>query len=483
MLDFKLVLIFPEILLTVSALLVIIISLILNQDKNKFIAYFSLGGIYLTIIATISLSDLQYFSFYETYTLDSFSVFLKLLALISTALVIISAIDYIEIKENKNEFYSLLLLSTVGIMFLISASDLIILYLCFEFVSISSYILAGFIRKNAKSAEAAIKYFLLGAVTSCFMLYGMSLIYGICGTTNLYQIADALAKPEINISLSHPIFVIAIVILLAGLGFKIAAVPFHQWSPDTYEGAPTPIAAYISVAPKLAGFAIILRIFYVSLPAAKNEWVIFLVLISILSMTLGNLVAIAQKNIKRLLAYSSIAHAGYILIGVVAIAKENLGISSVLIYLLTYLFMNIGAFTIAIIISMHTGSDDISAYTGLSQRAPFLSLCFTIFLLSLLGLPPLAGFIGKLFVFAAAIQANLYWLAVIGIINSVVSAYYYVGIIRTMYLLPPKDTTFIKEIPSLGVVVIICFLAILFIGIYPAPFLKLAFLSQTILGF
>jgi NADH-quinone oxidoreductase subunit N len=327
-------------------------------------------------------------------------------------------------------------------MMLASSMDLLMLFLSLEMVSLSSYIMVGYLRNDRQSNEASLKYILFGAVSTGSMLYGITLLFGIAGTTKMAVIREILNRGGASAE-NAPMLLLSTVLILAGFGFKIAAVPFHFWCPDVYTGAPTPVTAFLSVAPKAAGFAALIRFFYVGFSnlsgpgghfklLGSTNWMQLLLILSIVTMTFGNIAALRQDNLKRLLAYSSIAHAGYILMGAVVVTSE--GIQAVLIYLITYLFMNLGAFLVVIEMYNRTGSFDLKDYRGLCRRSPFLTISMTIFLLSLMGIPPFAGFFGKLFVFAAAVDGNLAWLAVIGALNSVVAVYYYARVIKTMII-------------------------------------------------
>jgi NADH-quinone oxidoreductase subunit N len=335
---------------------------------------------------------------------------------------------------QKGEFYILMLISTVGMCLMASSADLTMLYLAIETTSIPMYILAGFMIHDDKSTESGFKYLLFGAAASTIMLYGFSLLFGFTGQTNIHQIALSFYEFQF----SEVTIVGSLLLILVGFLFKISAFPFHFWAPDVYEGAPTPIAGFLSTASKAAGFVVLLRILVtIFTPSATPEWNNLLAIIAVLTMTIGNVLALVQKNIKRLLAFSSIAHAGYILIGVVALSL--FGISSVVFYLVAYLITNLAAFGIVATFSNVVGSDDISAYSGLSRRKPWLALAMLVAFLSLAGMPPLAGFMAKFFVFAAAVKVDMVWLAFIGVINSIVGLYYYLTVLKHVYLFRSDD--------------------------------------------
>jgi proton-translocating NADH-quinone oxidoreductase chain N len=418
---------------------------------------------------------------------DPFAIFFKALAIIGVALVIVAAIPYMRSRTPyRGEFYALLLIATAAICLAVGATNFVMLYLAMEFLSITSYILAGFFREDRKSGEAAIKYFLYGATASAVMLYGMSLLYGATGTTDFGGVAQALGKLGGSdlLWLGGP----AIILMVVGFGFKASLVPFHQWAPDTYEGAPTPVTAFLSTASKAAGFAILIRVFLVALGGLQPLWAALLAAVAILTMTLGNLTAIRQTNIKRMLAFSSIAQAGYILIGVAAAggsaaASPFGGVNGVLIYLLAYLVTNVGAFAAVIAIENRSGKVAISDYAGLARRTPWLAVTLFIFLLSLAGIPPTAGFVGKLFVFGAAVRAALIPLAVVAALNAVVSAFYYLNVVRVMFFVPVEaDAEPIVVARPLQIAVLLTAALTLLIGLFPGPLIQWATQSVRLLA-
>ncbi len=447
-----LIFLLPELILLLAAAAVFILDLAgrrpgdpatWTRPARPWLPYVAFGGLMAAAVGLLpGLGQTRQVA--AMLATDAFAIFFKALAILGVALVIAVALPYMRTRTPyEGEFYALLLISAVAICLMVSAANLIMLYLAMEFLSIISYILAGYFREDRKSGEAAIKYFLYGATASAVMLYGMSLLYGATGTTDLIGIAAALSRRSGAdlLWLSGP----ALILLLVGFGFKASLVPFHQWAPDTYEGAPTPVTAFLSTASKAAGFAILIRVLLIALPGLQPVWVALLALVSVLTMTVGNLTAIRQTNIKRMLAFSSIAQAGYILIGVAAVAAEQGptagpfgGINGVLIYLLAYLVTNVGAFAVVIAVENRSGQVEINDYAGLIRRAPWLAVALFIFLLSLAGIPPTAGFVGKLFVFGAAVRAAMIPLAVIGALNAVVSAFYYLNVVRVMFFVPPE---------------------------------------------
>ncbi len=467
----------PEITLAIFALLVLGLDLAFKRLKDA-LAYVAIGGVILAIVVTALLFGTQGSLFSGMLVVDSFAFYFKIIACLATGLVILSSIAFMkERTPYRGEFYGLLLLATLAITLLAGASDLVMIYLSFEFVSLTCYVLVGYLRGDPKSSEGGIKYFLYGAVTSAVMLYGISLLYGITGSTNLVEIRNALLFPASPAASTPWLILPALIFMLAGFGFKIALVPFHQWTPDAYEGAPTPIAAFLSVGPKAAGFAVLIRVFLTALPAYQIDWVAILSGISLVSMTFGNLVAIQQTNIKRMLAYSSIAQVGYILLGVVAAGPETYGITGVLLFILAYLFTNLGAFVAVVAFSHLTGSDEIADYAGLIRRAPLLAAALVVFFMSLAGIPPTGGFLGKFFVFGAAIQMGqkvFYFLAVVGVLNSIISLYYYFNVVRLMCFLPAKDETSLQIPRSLVLALTITMAMTLVMGLHPQPFIELA---------
>ncbi len=360
----------------------------------------------------------------------------RMLFLFGAAITSLFAMD-IEHLGRRGEFYLLLLASTLGMNLMASAGDLVMLYLAIETTSIPLYVLAGFFRGDDKSTESGFKYLLFGALTSTIMLYGFSLLYGFGGTTSLYTLAEKIAQADLPL----PAVVGSLLLVMVGFGFKVSVVPFHFWAPDVYEGAPTPVAGFLSTASKAAGFAVLVRVLFAVFPQAADSWVTLIAAMSVMTMTLGNLLALAQKNIKRLLAYSSIAHAGYMLIGLVAISSTgaNLGVTSVVFYLIAYLLTNLAAFGAVAAVGRVTGSDEIASYAGLSRRAPGLAFIMLIAFLSLSGMPPFGGFVAKVFVFAAAVDANYIWLAAIGVLNSIIGLYYYLTVLKVVYLYRAAD--------------------------------------------
>ncbi|HEY7533930.1 MAG TPA: NADH-quinone oxidoreductase subunit N, partial [Nitrospiraceae bacterium] len=421
-----LLLLLPEIILTLWICLVLIVDFTFPRLPKEQLAYLTIVGLVATLgsLAWFDFTGVAGTLFANMFVVDRMALFFKMFIVLATILVVLASIEFVHrFSFFRGEYYFLIAMSALGMMFMASANDLLSVFVTLEFSTFGFYVLVAYLREDAASNEAGLKFFILGVFAAGLLAYGISLVYGETGKLVFSDMASAQATPGL---------IIGYLLIFAALGFKIGAVPFHSWIPDTYHGSPTPVTTFLSIAPKGAAFAILLRMFYVALASFKPTWVILLVSASILSMTYGNIVAIAQKNIKRLLAYSGIAQIGNVLIGLAAGTK--MGSDAILFYLLTYLFANIGAFAIVIAVSQAIGSDEIDDYSGLGRRSPFLAFAMLIFLLSLAGVPPLAGFIGKLYIFIAAIKEGLYVLIAIGLINVVISMYYYLIVVKKMYI-------------------------------------------------
>ena len=466
--------IMPEIIMALIAIIILLADLVIKRKES--LAF--LGIIGAGVAAYTIMMDSPGAAFSGMFISDGYSKFFKLIFLVNVILVTMISVKYIIIEKiNLGEYYSLMLFSTLGMMVMASAGDLITLYVGLELMALSTYVLTGFIRHNTKSNEAAIKYFLLGAFSSAFLLYGISMIYGLTGTLELKDIADYINKNGLE---NNKVLMLSMILFVVGFGFKIAAAPFHMWAPDAYEGAPTSITAFMSVGTKAAGFAAIGRVFMIALPAIKLEWSTILIPLAILSIAVGNIAAIAQANIKRMLAYSAIAHAGYALLGV--IAADNEGIASMMSYLMIYTFMNIGAFAVIIMLRGEgIKGEDINDYEGLAKKHPVLAAFMLIFMFSLTGIPPTAGFIGKFYVFMSAINAGYVWPVVVAVIFSAISAYFYLRIVMYMYMKEPINNVGVQNFepllstsPAIGIVLIVAAAALLGIGIFPSFLLELA---------
>ena len=470
--------ILPEILLVVLAAVVLVLDLVLRDEQRRSLGWVTAGGLLFVIIPLLFFfrpSDDPTLYWGGAIRVDWLSFVFKLLAYFGAAITAILAMDY-EVIGKRGELYLLLIISTLGMSVMVMAADLILLYVAIETTSIPLYALAGMRTKSDKSVESGFKYLLFGAMASAIMLYGFSLLYGMTGTTNIYALAEMFQS---GLASGTPLLYGAVIIVLVGFAFKISAVPMHFWAPDVYEGAPTPIAGFLSTASKAAGFAVLLRVFLVAFPQYAPQWGVALAVISTATMTIGNMIALAQKNVKRLLAYSSIAHAGYALIGV-AVANQ-LGVTSVAYYMIAYLATNLAAFGVVGIYGRIVGSDEISAYAGMSRRSPALALAMLVAFLSLAGMPPFGGFIAKVFVFAAAVDAGWIWLAVVGIVNSIIGLYYYLTVLKVAYLYRSEnDEQPLAISKSSGFAIGLLVAAILLIGTIFAPWFGWA--AQAAMG-
>jgi NADH-quinone oxidoreductase subunit N len=412
------------------------------------------------------------------FVVDMFSLFFKALFLVSALLAMLMSLRYLEVEAaHAGEYYSLIMFAVVGMMFMASGRDLILIFIGLETMALSTYVLAGFLKRDRRSNEAALKYFLLGSFSTGLFLYGVSLIYAVTGSTHLGRIAEEMARAPLA---QEPLMALGLILLVAALGFKIAAVPFHMWVPDAYEGAPTAIAAFFSTGIKAASFSIVLRILIEGLMAAGAQWSALLAILAAASMTLGNLGALLQDNIKRMLAYSSVAHAGYVLLGVIAAQRAGevgaFGMTAVAVYLLAYTFTNMGAF--GLVVSLRREGvigDQIDDFTGLARRSPLAAFSMLVFMLSLAGIPTTAGFVGKWYLFGAAIQAGYMWLALLGVLNSAVSLYFYLRVVVRMYMVGEASEAQAPQ-PSwpLAAALAISLAFTFLIGLYPDPFLRLA---------
>jgi NADH-quinone oxidoreductase subunit N len=440
----------PALILTGAILLVVLVDATRVRWRDVAGRILTIGGLLLALVRSVELRGVSAEIFSGMAVVDPLGSFFQAL-LIAASLLVVLAFTFRNSRElhglGQGEFYALLLAVTLSNVLLATANDLAMLYLALEMVSITSYVMVAYMKGDRMSNEASLKYILFGAVSTGAMLYGLSLLYGLTGTTSLPAIREFLAAGLAD-SNRFAIYAIALLVF-SGFGFKTATVPFHFWCPDVYQGAPTPVTAFLSVAPKAAGFAIMMRFFYTGLAAPRTgpwdlsgtiDWVHVLMIISVLSMTVGNVAALTQTNMKRLLAYSSIAHAGYIMMGVVALSQN--GARALMIYLLAYLVMNLGAFLVVTLIHLHDGTFDLRDYPGLYRRSPFLTVAMAVFLLSLMGIPPLVGFMGKLYVFAAVVERgrSYYWYAAVGAVNAAIAAYYYARVLKTMVMdNPPAE--------------------------------------------
>jgi NADH-quinone oxidoreductase subunit N len=463
----------PELVLVTAALVILILELFIKRKET--IGFLSIVGI---AVALYYMKGSFGTTFNGLFVSDAYSSFFKIIFIINFFLSVMISLKYLTIEKGlKGEYFGILMLSTTGMMIMASAGDLIVLYLGLELMALSTYILAGFLRHNIKSNESAIKYFLLGAFSSAILLYGISMVYGLTGTTNIMKLAGLLASDEIQ---SSPVLLLSIVMFIVAFGYKIAAAPFHMWAPDVYEGAPTSVTAFMSVGPKAAGFAAIGRVFLIALSSAKIEWTAILIPVAILTMAVGNIIALSQTNIKRMLAYSSIAHAGYALLGIIAGTQE--GMAAMMNYMLIYAFMNMGAFAIVILLkSDGFEGDKLSDYEGLAKTHPLASALMLIFMFSLTGIPPTGGFMGKFYLFMSIVNEGYAWLAVVAIIFSAISAYFYLRVVMLMYMKAPQETPVLSLSPALGLTLIITVVMVLAMGILPARFVDFAKVASMIL--
>jgi NADH-quinone oxidoreductase subunit N len=461
----------PEILLLALALLVLLVDAIWHGRARPWLGWFTALGILATLVLGVLFSrpHSDELPIFGGMLRDDWLAFtFRILFLFSAAITALLTTGVRGVRQ-QGEFYALLVIATLGMNLMAAAGDLVMLYLAIETTSIPLYVLAGFLKQDDRSTESGLKYFLFGALTSTVMLYGFSLLFGLAGTTSLYALADALRAGAV----SAWVLAGTLILVLVGFGFKVSMVPFHFWSPDVYEGAPTPITAFVSTASKAAGFAVLVRVLLAVFPSVEAYWVPMLSVLAVLTMTVGNLLALAQKNIKRLLAYSSVAHAGYVLIGLVALSA--FGVTSVVFYLAAYLVSNLAAFAVVILFANAAGSEDIKDYAGLSRRSPGLALAMLVALLSLAGMPPLAGFVGKLWVFAAAVESGLIWLAFVGVINAIIGLYYYLTVLKVVYLYRSEDEDKPVAVPrTYGLALAVCILAIVAIGTLSGPWLAWA---------
>jgi NADH-quinone oxidoreductase subunit N len=504
-------LIAPEIVLSLCACVALVMEVMLPYRRARWVGYFALGATALAAVSVCVLGwplvsgflhevplvgrlvgqggteALALTGFYGTVKVDGFAVVFKLIFLLSAALTVAISLRYLDVEgEQRGEYYSLVLFATTGMMFLASGYDLIVLYISLELMALTFYVLVGYTKRERRSNEAGMKYFLLGAFSSGILLYGMSLLFGVAGSTNLGDIAPAVASAasaatEVTGPSLRPMVILAMIALGAGLFFKIAAVPFHMWAPDAYQGAPTSVTAFLSTGSKAASFALLARIFLEALGGMHADWAPLLGLVAAVTIMVGNWAAVTQTNAKRLLAYSSVSNAGYLLLGV--IAANEYGYTGIGVYLVVYTFMNVGAFGVLIALRRQgVIGDEVDDLTGLGQKAPGLALMMALFMLSLGGLPGTGGFIGKWFLFGGVIQRGAaegrnwyYWLAAWAAFNTVVSFYYYVRFIRAMYIGDREaDARPLSLSAPLKAALVVCAVAVILIGVYPHPFIKAA---------
>lgn len=483
-----LLVILPELIVIGAACLILVLDPLTEAPKKEWLAWISLGALALCIGLTggqIGMLNLRVFAFNDLVVVDAYARFWKLLLYVVTGLTILMSMPYLKVERlHLGEYYGFMLLSLSGMLVMVSGADLLTIYLGTELMSLSLYVMAGLKRSSPRSLEASAKYFVLGAFSSGLLLYGISLLYGATGGTKLAAIANAIGTRGFE----DPLLMIATVLLTVGFGFKLAVVPFHMWTPDVYQGAPTSVTAFMAVASKAASFAAFLRVFVEGLGGLKADWSGLFIALCVATLILGNVVAIVQTNIKRMLAYSSIAHAGYALIGVVAAARGAgesggaSGLAAVMLYLVVYAFMTLGAF--AMIGLFRRGGlegENIEDFAGLAKRQPLAGFLMLVFMVSLAGIPPTAGFIGKFYVFMAAVEAGLTWLAVVAVIFAAVSAYYYMRVVMVMYMREPEPTAAepprLLPSPTLSVVLAFAVAGVIIFGLFPSTLVSLALQS------
>jgi NADH-quinone oxidoreductase subunit N len=464
-------LLIPQVFLFLWAIFLFVLDFFTREKKHN-LSWVALLGIVITMVLALTSQKGELFG--GAFKADSFSSFFSLLFLLTGFLTIAGSVEFTRrLPSHKGEYFGLILLSIVGMMFLASSGELLSLYVSLELTTIPLYVLVAYRKDDVKSSEAGLKYLILGAISSALLLFGISIVYGLSGTTSLEGVKNALLLRTLSGADIHAGLVLGFIFMIAGFGFKLALVPFHVWVPDVYQGAPTPITAFLSVASKAAGLAAFLRVFFGSFLIFLVDWILLIAALAGLAMIIGNIVAVVQTDIKRMLAYSSIAQIGYIMLG--AVAATDRGAASIAFYVFVYLFANMGAFNVAIAFSNATGSDKIADYAGLSRRSPALAAMMAVFMLSLVGIPPLAGFVGKYYLFSAAIEQGYFWLVVIAVLTSVVSLYYYVGVVRQMYFQPSTDDVRpVKAGGLLKTALIISVIGVLLFGIYPNLFLEFA---------
>lgn len=459
----------PQILLALTALVVFVADLLLPGRERRLVGALAVVGLLGTFASVVALAGRQESAFGDIFLVDGYALFFTGLFTLTAVAVILASLDYVRLHlTSAGEYYGLIVLATLGASLMASSGELITTYISLELLSFSLYALAAYAKSEGRSNEAGVKYIVLGAFSSAIFLYGLSLLYGLFRTTNFHAIAVALTRQPP----AEPAFLLALVLIIAGLGFKVAAVPFHMWTPDVYQGAPTPVTAFLAVTSKTAGFALLLRLFAGALAPSAAEWTPILAAMAAVTMTLGNLVALRQRNLKRLLAYSSIAQVGYVL---VAMASLNAATASaVLVFLAGYAFTNLAAFIAIIAVYNKTGREDVPDYAGLADRAPFVALALTIALFSLAGMPLFAGFVTKFYLFATAATGGLLWLVGIAVLNSFVSLYYYLLIIKQMYLYEAGDPSRLRAPVAINGILVLLLAGVFVVGIYPAPLVDLA---------
>ncbi|MGH2461137.1 MAG: NADH-quinone oxidoreductase subunit N [Chloroflexota bacterium] len=467
-------LLLPEIAMAILAIGLVVLDLVVSDKSKSRLGYVAVVGLAITAVLVAMVGRTPGVSFFGTVAVDPLSVLFQFIFLLSAALVILSSIDYIRRRSRyQGEFYALIIFATLGAMFLASSTELITLYIALELMSISQFILAGFLKNNTESSEAGMKYLLLGALSSAVLLYGLALLYGATGVTTLTGIRDALAKGPSQLAL------MGVGLLIAGFGFKLVVVPFQMYVPDVYQGAPTPVTMFISVASKIAAFSIVLRVFGIGLQPFDHVWPALFAILAALTMTVGNVAALRQTNIKRMMGYSSIGQAGYALTGL-AVASHTTT-TGLLFFLIAYAVTNLGVFVAIVYYSNRLGSDDLADYAGLSRRSPLMALALAVCLLSLVGLPPMVGFWSKVYLFLSVFDVGVVWLVILGLLNSALAAFYYLKIVHAMYMKPPTVDKPLAADPPLTVAMAVAIVAVFVTGIIPGPFIQAASSAASVL--
>ncbi|MEW6298282.1 MAG: NADH-quinone oxidoreductase subunit N [Thermodesulfobacteriota bacterium] len=469
----------PGLILTVTGLLILFWDLWMRPEERRLLAWLGLTGFVAAGVVSVLLWGRNESAFNGMLALDAYALFFNVIFCLVGGMTVLMSVHYLDTVEiQPGEYYALILFATVGMVLMAAATDLIVIFLGLETMSIAVYILAGMWLHRLRSSEAALKYFLLGAFASGFFLYGIALVYGATGSVQLGKIAAAVTTAG-----ASPLLLVGIALLIVGFGFKVAAAPFHVWTPDVYEGAPTTVTAFMAVGVKAAAFAAFARVFLHTLGPVHAEWEGILWVIAVLTMTVGNITALVQRNIKRMLAYSSIAHAGYLLVAMVA--GKDFGGAALMYYLVAYGVMTLGAFGVVIAVGRHgEPNEEVSDYMGLGFRYPVLGVAMTLFMLSLTGVPPLVGFTGKFYIFSAAVEAGYIWLAVIGVLNSVISAYYYIRVVVNMYMYEEggKAIEALSTRPALVAVILLAAAGTVLMGVFPSASISIAKESFLALG-
>ena len=472
----------PELAVVATGLIVLLIGVFMSPQTKNMLGYLATLGVLAALALTIQSFGTEATMFFGTLSIDALSQFFKLVFLAVSLIVSLASIKYNENSDHTEEFYSLVLFATFGMMVVASANDLILLFCAFELASLATFALAGFEKRNARSLEGAMKYFIIGAISSALMLFGISYVYGATGTTSIPMIAE-----NATLLAENPIGLVAVVLLIAGFGFKMALVPFHMWAPDAYQGSPSVVSSLLAAGSKKMGFVAAFRVFIVALAALQPDWQLAFTILAVVTMTFGNVVAVSQTSVKRMLAYSSLAQAGYIAMAFVVMTP--MALTGGIFYTLAHAFMKAGAFIAAgavvwMITSQKTGNldipDHLDSFRGLGKRMPLAALSMTVFVFALAGIPPTAGFMAKLVLFSSTIQAGMTWLAVIAILNSALSLFYYARLVRYMYFLPPEGKKIGMPFPY-AAALLLAVAGVLAMGIWPEPFMQWAMDAAQVL--